>query len=946
MTEQRRKRLVLIDGHGLAYRMYFAIQAEMTTRAGEPTNATYGFTRMLVSLITGDNPPDYLAVSFDVGTTFRDALFGDYKATRQKMPDSLHVQIGRIHEVLAAFNIPTLEAEGYEADDVLGTVARLAARQGLETLIVTGDKDLLQLVDEHTQVQLPGTRSGEVEVYDVEAVRKRFGFAPSQIVDFKALVGDKSDNIPGVAGIGEKTATELIQTYSTLDNIYAHLDEIKSTRVRSALEAGREMAYLSRDLARIVTDVPLEFNLEACRTHDYDREKVAAIFRELEFRSLLGLIPAEGNERARGDRQQAARGAQLPLFESVPAPVGPAADTTLPPISALPTRTVIVRDEAALNEMAARLETAQAIALDTETTSTDPMRAELVGLSLAVEAGTGYYIPLGHKLEGERQLPLALVMERLRPAMTNPAIPKYGHNVKYDAIVLARHGLEVSPLRFDTMIGEWLVHPGTQQGKLGLKSLAFFRLGVEMTEIEELLGVGRKQITMDFVPIERVAPYAAADADITLRLVEPIARDLAANNLTHLFDEVEMPLVPVLMDMEITGVLVDTDFLREMAADLNRLLEERIREIYNIVGYTFNINSTQQLSDVLFHKLQLPTQGLRRTQSGHYSTAADVLESLLEVDTTGVVRAILDYREVEKLRSTYVEALPQMVNPATGRIHTSFNQTGTVTGRISSSEPNLQNIPIRSDLGRRVREAFIAAPDCKLIGADYSQVELRIMAHISGDEGLRQAFREDQDIHASTAARVFNIPLEAVTPNQRSFAKAVNFGLMYGMSAFRLARDSGLTLAEAEAFVRTYFERFPRVREYIETTKRQALERSYVETLLGRRRYFPALQSTDTSSRAMAERRAAEREAINMPIQGTAADIIKIAMVRLHRALRERGLRGRMILQVHDELLLEVPNEEVEETLTLVREVMENAYPLDVPLRVDARAGRSWGELK
>ncbi len=949
MSEQPKKRLVLIDGHGLAYRMFFAIQAEMSTRAGEPTNATYGFTRMLVNLIAGDNPPDYVAVSFDVGTTFRDALFSEYKATRQKMPDSLHVQIKRIHEVLEAFNIPTLEAEGYEADDVLGTVARLAAQQGLETLIVTGDKDLLQLVDEHTRVQLPGARSGEVEIYDVEAVRRRFGFDPPQIVDFKALVGDKSDNIPGVAGIGEKTATELIQTYGTLDNIYAHLHEIKSARVRSALEAGREMAYLSRDLARIVTDVPLTFNLEACRTQDYDRHKVAAIFRELEFRSLLGLIPTEGEEQPHG-AEQATEGAQLPLFENLPTALEAPRETKSRAASVLPTapptHTVVVRDEVTLNEVAARLEAAPAIAFDTETTSTDPMRAELVGLSLAVEPGTGYYIPLGHKVDSGQQLPLALVVERLSPAMTNPAIPKYGHNVKYDAIVLARHGLQVSPLRFDTMIGEWLVHPGTQQGKLGLKALAFFRLGVEMTEIEDLLGVGRKQITMDLVPVERVAPYAAADADMTLRLVGPIARDLAANNLMRLFDEIEMPLVPVLIDMEMAGVLIDTDFLRSMAADLNRLLEEYIREIYAIVGYAFNINSTQQLSEALFHKLQLPTQGLRRTQSGHYSTAADVLEALLEVDTTGVVRAILDYREVEKLRSTYVEALPQMVNPTTGRIHTSFNQTGTVTGRISSSEPNLQNIPIRSDLGRRVREAFIAAPGCKLIGADYSQVELRIMAHISGDEGLRQAFWENQDIHASTAAKVFNIPLEAVTPNQRSFAKAVNFGLMYGMSAFRLARDSGLTLPEAESFIRTYFERFPRVREYIEATKRQALERGYVETLLGRRRYFPALQSTDTSSRAMAERRAAEREAINMPIQGTAADIIKIAMVRLHHALRERGLRGRMILQVHDELLLEVPDEEVEETLVLVREVMENAYPLDVPLRADARVGRSWGELK
>lgn len=938
MSEHPLQHLVLIDGHGLAYRMFFAIQSEMSTRTGEPTNATYGFTRTLVSLIAGDTPPDYLAVSFDVGATFRDALFDDYKATREKMPDSLSLQIGRIHDVLDAFNVPTLEVEGFEADDVLGTAARLAAQQGIQTLIVTGDKDLLQLVDEHTLVQLPGSRSGEAEVYDVEAVRRRFGFDPQQIVDFKALVGDKSDNIPGVPGVGEKTATELIQTYGTLQNIYAHLDEIKSARARSALEAYREQAFLSYRLARIVTDVPIELDLEACRTHGYDRERVAAIFRELEFRTMLSQIPGGAGDQAPA---AADSGLQLSLFGAEPAQSGSAA-----PAAAPLTETIIIRDEAALEALTARLESAQAIAFDTETTSTDQMRAELVGISLAIEPGTGYYIPVGHRLGEEQQLPLAQVIERLRPALTDPAIAKYAHNIKYDAVVLARHGLEVAPLSFDTMIGEWLVHPGSSQGKLGLKSLAFFRLGVEMTEIEALLGTGKKQITMDFVPVERVAPYAAADADMTLQLVEPIRQDLTSQNLMALFEQIEMLLVPVLADMEMAGMLVDTGFLHGMAADLSRMLEEHVRRIYDVVGYSFNLNSTQQLSDALFGRLQLPTQGLRKTQSGYYSTAADVLESLVDVDTTGVVQAILDYRELEKLRSTYAEALPQMVNPTTGRIHTSFNQTGTVTGRISSSEPNLQNIPIRSEVGRRVREAFIAAPGWRLIGADYSQVELRIMAHISGDEALRQAFRENQDIHASTAAKVFNIPLEVVTPNQRSFAKAVNFGLMYGMGAFRLARDSQLTLAEAEAFIKTYFERFPRVQQYLEATRRQAVERGYVETLLGRRRYFPIFKSTDSSPRAMVERRAAEREAVNMPIQGTAADIIKIAMIRLFNTLRERGLRGRMILQVHDELLLEVPEEEVQEVAALVEDVMQNAYPLEVPLRVDVRVGHSWGELK
>lgn len=943
MAGQSDRRLILIDGHGLAYRMFFAIQAEMSTRQGEPTNATYGFTRTLLSLINAESPPDYLAVSFDVGATFRDELFDEYKATREKMPDSLHHQIGRIHEVLDAFSIPSLELDGYEADDVLGTVAWLAGEQGVRTLIVTGDRDLLQLVDERTLVQLPGGRSGEVEIYDAQSVFEKYGVRPDQFVDYKALIGDKSDNIPGVHGIGEKTAVALLEQYGTLEAIYEHLDAISSARTRNALEQGRDDAFLSQKLARIVTDAPVPFDLDACRTHDYDRERVAAIFRELEFRGLLGQV--SGGTAEAGDGGGAASlargdGQQLSLFAGLSVPSAPAV------VGEPVTLTHVVRDEAALDALARRLEQAEGIAFDTETTSTDQMQARLVGISLAVEPGEGYYIPVGHALDDGQQLPLERVIERLRPALTNPGIPKYGHNIKYDAVVMARAGLVVAPLSVDTMIGEWLLHPDQSQRKLGLKNLAFYRLGVEMTGITELLGKGKNQITMDLVPVEQAAPYAAADADMTLQLVEPIWREVEEQGLGELFTQIEMPLVPVLADMEMAGVRVDVEFLKRMSGEMARVLEERTQAIYGIVGYELNLNSTQQLSDALFGKLQLPTQGLRKTASGHYSTAADVLEGLLEQDTTGIIATLLEYRELEKLRSTYVDALPQMVNPETGRIHTSFNQTGTVTGRLSSSEPNLQNIPIRSDLGRRIRDAFIAEPGWLLIGADYSQVELRILANVSGDEALRRAFQEGQDIHATTAAAVNNIPVEQVTSLQRSFAKAVNFGLMYGMSAFRLARDSSLTLPEAEAFVKTYFERFPKVKQYLDGMRVQAAEQGYVETLLKRRRYFPALQSQDTSQRGMMERRAAEREAINMPIQGTAADIIKIAMIKLHAALAERGLRGRMILQVHDELLLEAPEDEVEGTMALVKEVMENAYPLDVPLRVDARAGRNWGELK
>ncbi|MBN1120174.1 MAG: DNA polymerase I [Anaerolineae bacterium] len=932
MSEHTGKRLVLIDGHGLAYRMFYAIQAGMSTRAGEPTNATYGFTRQVLSLITSDDPPDYLAVSFDVGKTFRDEMFDDYKATREKMPDDLSLQIGRIQQVLDALNVPHIEIEGYEADDVLGTVARLAGEMGVETLIITGDKDLLQLVNEHTLVQLPGRKSGEDEVYDIDAVREKMGIAPAQIVDYKALVGDKSDNIPGVAGIGDKSAVSLLNEYGSVQAIYENLDAISSTRARNALIGQEENADLSYRLAKIVTDVPLEFDLEACHTQDFDVDQVAEIFQELEFRSFLRQIRGTDVEAA-----SPAPGQQLSLFGGMMGIDAPAASNESV------TETHIIRDEAALDALVKRLNGVREIAFDTETTSTDQMQARLVGISLAVEPGEAYYIPVGHSLSDEVQLPLDLVIKKLTPPMTNPDIVKIGHNIKYDAVVLERHGLSVTPLSVDTMIGEWLLHP---EARLGLKALAFSLLGVEMTEISDLIGKGARQITFDLVPVEQGAAYAAADADMTLRLSEPIRAEIEEQEIGKLFYEIEMPLVGVLSAMEQAGVLVDVGFLENLSAELGEQLGDRVRQVYEIVGYDFNLNSTQQLSDALFKNLQLPTQGLRKTKSGHYSTAADVLEGLRDQDTTGVIEAILDYREMEKLRSTYLDALPQLVNPETGRIHTSFNQTGTVTGRISSSDPNLQNIPIRSEVGRRVREAFVAASGHMLIGADYSQVELRVMAHMADDPALRQAFLDDQDIHATTAATVFNIPLNEVTPNQRSFAKAVNFGLMYGMGAFRLARDSELTLSESEAFIKTYFERFPKVREYLDGTRRQAAECGYVETLLGRRRYFPILSSTDTSQRANIERRAAEREAVNMPIQGTAADIIKIAMIRLHDALRDRGLSGQMLIQVHDELILEAPEDEIEETAALVKNVMENAYPLSVPLKVDAHVGENWGELK
>ncbi|MCB8946181.1 MAG: DNA polymerase I [Ardenticatenaceae bacterium] len=924
MTEHK---LVLIDGHALAYRMFFALPLEaFTTKEGEPTNATYGFTRTLLDLILAPNPPQYLAVSFDVGATFRDELFGEYKGTREKMPDELALQIERTKEVIRALNVPILELEGYEADDVLGTIAQQAKPLGIPVHIITGDRDLLQLVDDNTRVELPARSSSQgPEVYDETAVIAKFDVRPDQIVDYKALVGDTSDNIPGVKGVGAKTAAKLLNEYQTLDNIYANIDNIKGAMGKKLAE-GQESAYLSQKLARIVTNAPITLNIDHCLAQDFDAQPVLDIFRELEFRSLTNLLMANVDEEEELDA------------------------------GAEPTQTIIIRTEKQLNELITKLNKAKAIAFDVETTGLDKMTADLVGICLAIEPPTGYYIPLTH-LAGEAQsssgqmtlfaappelaegqLPLQKVLDALTPAMTNPAIPKIAHNAKYDYTILHKYGLIVTPLGFDTMIAEWLTDPSSKHK--GLKDLARHRLGIEMTEITDLIGKGKKQITFAEVPIADAAPYGAADADMTLRLVKPLRAEIKEKGLEKLLD-MEMPLIAVLSDMEQAGIGVDVTVLRQMSQDMSARLLQLEKTIYDIAGEPFNINSTQQLSDILFGTLDLPREGLKKTKSGHYSTAANVLEDLKEVDTSGIIEAIIEQRELTKLKSTYVDALPEMVNPDTGRIHTSFNQTGAITGRIASNSPNLQNIPIRSEIGQEIRRAFVAKPGHLFVAADYSQVELRILAHVSQDEALLAAFRQDQDIHRTTAAAVYNIPVAEVTYNQRRFAKAVNFGLIYGMGAFRLARDSELTLAESENYIRDYFDRFPGIKTYMDETKKKAHTDFYVETLFGRRRYFPIFRAAG-SNRQMQLR--AEREAINHPIQGTAADIIKIAMLRLHEALH--SYKAQMILQVHDELLLEVPEDEVEVIKPMVVEIMSNAFKLDVPLKVEASTGSNWLELK
>ena len=957
----------VLDGHALAYRHFYANSGRaLMTSAGIPTSALYGFTRTILDVLEKDRPT-YMAVAFDKGLSERETLFAGYKAHREPTPPDLEAQIPRIREMVQAFGIPLLEKDGTEADDLIGTASLQAEQQGADVLIFSGDSDLLQLLSPATRVRLFIPVAKEPDVYYDEArFRDRFGLEPIQLIDLKALKGDTSDNIPGVAGVGDKTATDLLRRFGTVEAIYENLasPDIKEA-VRKKLDAGRESAFMSKSLATIRRDVPFDFDFQLCRLGGLDRASIERMFQMYEFTSLvrpLGRLsesPAEVPAVLR----------DLPASEPAPLTL-PAPEIT----------TVIVRDVAGLNALVQDLRSANMIAFDVEATSTDQMSADLVGISLSTNGQTGYYIPVGHRagasvqavegapggqmamLFGEGgeslllpdQLPLDQVLGALRGPLTDPAIPKVAHNANYDLVMLERYGIFVSPITFDTMIAEWVRDPGSQH--LGLKRLAQRELDVHMTEITELIGTGKAQKTMDVVEIDRAAPYAAADAAMTYQLVgalQPLlARTPGSPAVDPLWDTpnpptpdealaaIEMPLVPVITAMERAGVLLDVPFLASMNVRLTQLLQDCEQEVYALSGGygAFNINSPKQLNDVLFGKLGLKAEGVRKTSHG-FSTAADVLDQMR--DEHPIVEKILQYRELSKLKGTYVDALPALINPKTGRVHTSFNQAGSSTGRLSSSNPNLQNIPIRTEIGRDVRGAFVPPSGMTLLSVDYSQVELRIMAHVSREPALLEAFHQGQDIHSATAALVRGIPVEQVTKEQRSFAKRVNFGLLYGMGAFRLARDSNLTLAEADAFIKAYFDRLPNVREYLDKAKRLASSDGYLTTLFGHRRFFPALQGT--GNRVL--RQQAEREAINMPIQGTAADIIKKAMIDLHTLIPARGLRARMLLQVHDELVFEVPHDEVAETAALVIQTMEGAADLLAPLKANAQAGANWRDM-
>ncbi|MGI6367676.1 MAG: DNA polymerase I [Anaerolineae bacterium] len=914
---KEKPRLMLIDGHAMAYRAYFATPP-LTAPNGEPSNATFGFASMLLKVIA-EFRPDYVIATFDSGRTFRHEEYPEYKATRAKMPDDLRVQVERIQSLTETMGIPVKTLEGFEADDLLGTLSHLASEKGLETLIVTGDSDTLQLVTESVQVVMPRRTMSDTRLYDMAAVREQYGLDPRQLIEYKALMGDTSDNIPGVRGVGEKTARRLIGQYGSVDGVYAHLDEIKEARYRTALEKGHEDALLSRHLVTIVCDLDVDLSLEDARWGVFDRVQLMDMLRELGFHSLLDRLPTDA----------VTPGEQLSLFAT------PASTTSDEP--RVFGDYTIVDTPALLEKLVSRLREVDLIGLDTETTGVEHMLCRLVGISIATGQGEAWYVPVGHvAATGEAQLALDSVTHALGPFLADPAKGKVLHNAKFDLIVLERHGMPVRGLCDDTMLAAWLLSP-TGRG-ISLREQAFQRLSIEMTDTSELIGRGRTQTTMDKVSINAVGMYACADADMTLRLDSVLHTELDERQQGALYADVEVPLVPVLKDMEMHGVLVDVPYLKEMSRSVGQQIAELERGIHALAGHPFNLNSPKQLGEVLFQELNLPV--VRRTKSGP-STDAAVLDQLK--DAHPIVAQLLEFRGLDKLRGTYIDTLPRLVNPHTGRVHTSFHQTGTSTGRLSSSDPNLQNIPVRDEMGRHVRRAFVAPPGHQLLGCDYSQVELRLLAHVSEDPEMIAAFERGEDVHATTAAAIYNLPLSEVGYEQRSLAKAINFGLMYGMSSFGLASRTNLTPEQAAEFIKAYFSRFAGVRKYLDETIALARRQGYVETIMGRRRYFPELAQRSVNP---AVRNAAERAAVNMPIQGSAADILKVAMIRLYRELRSGKLDAHMILQVHDELVLEVADDDVDEARALLVETMSHAVDLRVPLQVEVSIGRNWMEMK
>ena len=929
--------LMLMDGHAMVHRSFRAISAQRhltVSTTGEDVTGVYGFVNVFLRSLR-EWSPTHCAIAFDTrAPTFRHLRFEAYKAQRPPSPPELRHQFQRVKELMEAFGVQVFEVDGFEADDVIGTISRQAEEQGIDTVILTGDRDTFQLITPRVRVDLSYSVQDR-KIYDEAELSARYsGLAAAQQPDFKALLGDSSDNIPGVPRVGEKRAIALLNEYNDLEGIYDHLEQVKPASVQLSLGQNRELAFENRVLTTIFREAPVELDLTAARFGQYQRKPVVDLLTELEFFSVVNRLPSQ----AGGFGSSGAFAAPEQVTGEVPERG----------VSQAEYETVQTQEQ--LDAMVRKLREAGSFAFDTETTGRDPMRADLVGLSFATAPGRAWYIPVGHQ-QGS-QLPLEQVLAEIRPLMESPQLGKSAHNANFDLMMLANYGINAQNVDHDTMIAAHLL------GKTGirLKNLALEVLGEEMTPITKLIGTGKKQITFDHVPIDAATPYAAADADMTGRLrsvFEPQVKN--QKGLARLMSDMELPLVPVLVDMQRQGIKVDPGVLHEMSQDLNQQIqqvEEDFRQTIRekVGGLSVNINSPLQLSDLLFKELGLPRT--RRTKTG-YSTDANALQDLksrltdadinASIEGMQVVDQILEYRQISKLKSTYVDALPGMVNSATGRIHTSYNQTGSATGRVSSSDPNLQNIPIRTELGRQVRRAFVApdAPQWLLFSADYSQIELRVLAHLSQDPGLLEAFKKGEDIHSATASSMFEVPINQVDSEMRRIAKVLNFGVIYGLSAHGISQQTGFSREEGNNFIESYFAKYPGISEYLERVKASARETQYVETLLGRRRSVPEINASNFNVRG-----AAERMAINMPIQGTAADIMKLAMIRVHRRLAEERLRAKMLLQVHDELVFEVPQEEMETLKDLVFDEMPAAMDLDVTLKVEAKWGETWGDME
>ena len=902
MPEKTNKPFILVDGSSYLFRAYHAMPA-LTNSKGEPTGTIYGVVNMIRRLLA-DYDPEHIAVVFDAkGKTFRNDLYPEYKANRPPMPDDLSRQIEPVHEIIRAMGLPLLCIEGVEADDVIGTLARQATEAGIETIISTGDKDMAQLVNPH--ITLINTMSDSKS--DVKGVEEKFGVPPELIVDYLALVGDTSDNVPGVPKCGPKTAVKWLKQYGSLDGVMQHADEIKG-KVGEYLRQSLAHLPLARQLVTIRTDVPLDVTPQTLNRRPADTQALRELYSRYEFKNWLSEVLDNGQQ-----------------------------STASPESGTAPQQaeyaTLLAQDE--LDEWIGRLQQAELFAFDLETTSLDYMQAEIVGCSFAIKSGEAAYVPLAHDYPGAPpQLEREAVLQQLKPLLEDPGRGKLGQNLKYDMNVLANYAINLQGVAYDTMLESYVLD--STASRHDMDTLALKYLGYKTTHFEEIAGKGARQLRFNQIAIEEAAPYAAEDADIALRLHEVLWPKLQQTpTLQKVFTDIEMPLIPVIASIERRGVLLDVEMLHTQSRELEKRMLELEQQAYEMAGETFNLGSPKQLQHVLFEKLGLPI--ISRTPKGQPSTAESVLQELAQ--DYPLPKLILEYRSFSKLKSTYTDKLPLMIDADTGRVHTSYHQAVAATGRLSSSDPNLQNIPVRTEEGRRIRKAFIAAPGYKMVAADYSQIELRIMAHLSGDEGLLKAFADGEDIHRATAAEVFGVKPEEVTGEQRRSAKAINFGLIYGMSAFGLARQLDIGRAEAQQYVDLYFARYPGVKKYMDATREKAREQGYVETVFGRRLYLPEIKASNA-----ARRQYAERTAINAPMQGTAADIIKLAMIDLHHLIENNGQDIRMIMQVHDELVFEVAEDIVEQACETIKSSMVGAAHLSVPLEVDVGIGDNWDE--